>query len=163
MSTATLDKSVTCQFLLKTIVEMAREVQSLQERHILPRDMSSVELTAFISACASVFNEKYGEQYRQSQNKYLDGYYHAVDYFLLKCIKEQYPEEMEQARLAAPVAIIRWHREDIEVALKQRSIEATPENVERFVRSTAMKTLEERSVAEGWVIIDDCLPDVFEA
>ncbi|MFD1676287.1 hypothetical protein [Alicyclobacillus fodiniaquatilis] len=156
------EKNVQCQFLLETIVEMSRHIQLLQERYILPQDISSTELTAFISMCATEFNDKLGEQFRNSPNKYSDGYYYAVDQFLMKCLEVQYTEELEEARMAAPIVVIKWHRADIQDALEDKGIEATSANVDRYVQSEAIRLFQQRCVSYGANAIHDSLDEVFE-
>lgn len=54
-------------------------------------------------------------------------------------------------------AIIRWHEEDIKQALTTQGYLANKANVQKVLASRTGKTLQERSVEEGWTILEDCL------
>lgn len=54
-------------------------------------------------------------------------------------------------------AVIRWQEEDIKQALANQGYRANKANVKRVLDSRLGKTLVDRSIEEGWVIIEDCL------
>ena len=49
---------------------------------------------------------------------------------------------------------ITWTIEDLEEFLKSKGYESTDENIETLLDNRLTKTLEERSIEEGWEIID---------
>jgi hypothetical protein len=52
------------------------------------------------------------------------------------------------------VAVIRWSIADLKMALEQKNIVPTDANIELVLNNRFTKTLEERSIEEGWEIID---------
>ncbi len=52
------------------------------------------------------------------------------------------------------IASITWTIEDLEEFLKSKGYETTDENIETLLDNRLTKTLEERSIEEGWEIID---------
>ena len=52
------------------------------------------------------------------------------------------------------IASITWTIEDLEEFLKSKGYESTDENIETLLDNRLTKTLEERSIEEGWEIID---------
>lgn len=59
-------------------------------------------------------------------------------------------------------ATIRWCDADLEQAFKDAGVDPTPENIQRFKESRAPRTLVDRSIEEGWVILDDLITDLFD-
>lgn len=58
-----------------------------------------------------------------------------------------------------PFLTIKWHKEDIVEALKNKGIEnPTPEVIEKVI-DEVQKQLEDQSVAEGWHVIGVYLED----
>ncbi|MED1107739.1 hypothetical protein [Bacillus paramycoides] len=56
--------------------------------------------------------------------------------------------------------VIRWHVEDLKNCFKKRGIPATEENIAIFLNSRAPKTLAERSIEEGYEIMDVLIFDL---
>ena len=52
------------------------------------------------------------------------------------------------------IASTTWTLEDLEEFLKSKGYETTDENIETLLDNRLTKTLEERSIEEGWEIID---------
>lgn len=160
MMQATADKKDS--FVLETIVEIAREVQNLQDRHVLPSDMSSKELTAFVTACATEFDGKYGLMYRTCEDKYMAGYYAVVDEYVETRAKEQFEEEIKRAKEEAPVLVIEWHRADIIEALKKKAITPTEGLIQRVSSERGMAVLENSCKSVGKDILDDVIDIVIK-
>lgn len=57
-------------------------------------------------------------------------------------------------------SVIRWHEEDIKQALINQGYLSNRQNVKKVLESRTGKTLQDRSVEEGWLILEDCLVDV---
>lgn len=55
------------------------------------------------------------------------------------------------------IVTIKWTTADIKEALIGRGIEPTHENIQNLLSGRFVKTLEERSIEEGWQIIDDLI------
>jgi|GEM_PF-1194943 len=56
---------------------------------------------------------------------------------------------------------IRWIGEDLIQAFNNAHVDPNPENIQRFKESRAPRTLADRSVEEGWVILGDLITDMF--
>ncbi|PEN08611.1 hypothetical protein [Bacillus pseudomycoides] len=56
--------------------------------------------------------------------------------------------------------VIKWHVEDLKNCFKLRGIPATEENIAIFLNSRAPKTLDERSIEEGYEILDALISDL---
>jgi len=52
-------------------------------------------------------------------------------------------------------SVIRWHYDDLEMVFSKYGIPWTEENIQKFMDNRGPRTLEERSVEEGWTILDD--------
>lgn len=52
------------------------------------------------------------------------------------------------------IATITWTIEDIEQFLEEKGYEVSSENIDIMLNNRLTKTLEERSIEEGWEIID---------
>lgn len=57
-------------------------------------------------------------------------------------------------------AVIRWHEDDVKQVLADRGYLANKANVKRVLQSHAGQTLIDRSIEEGWVILEDCVDSV---
>lgn len=55
-------------------------------------------------------------------------------------------------------SVIRWHEDDIAVALENRNITSTQDNIEMVKQYSGV--LEDRSVEEGWEILDIIISDI---
>ncbi|GED04462.1 hypothetical protein [Bacillus atrophaeus] len=53
-----------------------------------------------------------------------------------------------------------WHKEDLKSALESKGFPGTEKNIEICINNHFEKTLKERSVAEGWTILDDLIGSV---
>lgn len=53
------------------------------------------------------------------------------------------------------IATIFWTVDDLKYAFKMRGIKCSAKNIETFLSGRDCKTLEERSVEEGWTILRD--------
>ncbi len=60
------------------------------------------------------------------------------------------------------IAVIRWHEDDLIDSMKRAGLEPSEESIRKFMESSARKTLHERSVQEGWTILDDLVGLVLE-
>ena len=55
------------------------------------------------------------------------------------------------------IVTIKWTIKDVEEALVSRGIQPTDENMQRLLSGRFERTLQERSIEEGWQIIDDLI------
>lgn len=49
---------------------------------------------------------------------------------------------------------IHWHEDDLETIFTNNSIEPTRENLDTFINSRSPRSLEDRSVEEGWEVLE---------
>lgn len=64
---------------------------------------------------------------------------------------------MDNIDLDQEITNIVWVAEDIKVLFEQNDIPFTEENYKIFLNNRAAKTLHERSIEEGWEILDTIL------
>jgi hypothetical protein len=54
-----------------------------------------------------------------------------------------------------------WCDEDLMQALEEAGFDPTPENIAKFKGLGGTRTLKDRSIEEGWVILDDLITNLF--
>jgi len=84
-------------------------------------------------------------------------YTRTIEVGELKEVSEQH----EEAEDNDVFATIRWSDEDLIKAFNDAGFDPTPENIKRFKESRAPRTLEERSIEEGWQILEDLIWNTF--
>lgn len=75
-------------------------------------------------------------------------------------LNREYEYEGNHA-LGENICTIRWNIEDLVIAMAEAGIEPTDENIDKVLAHRFERTLHERSVEEGWEIIDVIISNVF--
>lgn len=70
---------------------------------------------------------------------------------------ERFYGEAGDTKDMEPVCVIKWCREDIKTALKERGFADHSENIDTVLEGRFERTLQERSTEEGWEIIHDLI------
>ena len=125
----------------------------------LPADSNARELRrAMADACASFdaeeeFNELWSPEFSQHNDlgpyEFINNLNDDQEYFGSQYLALLHPEQSNET-----IAVIRWMEEDLRHWLRDNDWPVTEENMDAMRDMISGRTLQDRSIEEGWEIID---------
>jgi hypothetical protein len=99
-------------------------------------------------------------QKRYSDDQLSEDYITLIDAFSQTQLVEKYGRKEDD--LSDEIAIIRWDKDDLLEVFSNNKIPLTDDNINKFMNTRSPRTLEERSIEEGWEILDILVTDMME-
>lgn len=128
--------------------------------HLIAENKIEIENSReFIGSEVPRLAEEFITRSDESKIDFSDKYLELIDEFARKQLIELYGIENSHEE---PFAIIRWCKEDLTDVFKNNGIPHTEDNINIFVNSKSPRSLEERSVEEGWETLEILVSDMKE-